>query len=39
MPAEEFKHRKRKNDNFIIKVLSQSRTMLIGDEEKFYAIV
>lgn len=39
MTAEEFKHRKRKNDNFIIKVLSQSRTMIIGDEEKFYAIV
>jgi hypothetical protein len=39
MKSEEFKFRKRTNDQFIFKVLSQSRTMLIGDEEKFYSIV
>ncbi len=39
MPSEEFKFRKRKNDSFIVKVLSQSRIMLVGDEEKFYSIV
>jgi len=35
MPEEEFIYRKRKNDSFISKLLSQSRTMLIGDEEEF----
>ncbi len=35
MPEEEFIFRKRKNDTFISKVLSQSRTMLVGNEEEF----
>lgn len=35
MTFEEFNHRKRSNDQFINRVLSQGRTMLIGDEEKF----
>lgn len=35
MTPEEFNHRKRSNDQFINRVLSQGRTMLIGDEEKF----
>jgi len=39
MTSEEFLFRKRKNDSFIFKVLSQSRSMLVGDEEKFYSIV
>jgi len=39
MTSEEFLFRKRKNDSFIFKVLSQSRSMLAGDEEKFYSIV
>ncbi len=35
MTLEEFNYRKRTNDQFINKVLSQGRTMLIGDESKF----
>lgn len=35
MTFEEFNHRKRSNDQFINRVLSQGRTMLIGDEQKF----
>ncbi len=35
MSLEEFNYRKRSNDQFINHVLSQGRTMLIGDEEKF----
>jgi hypothetical protein len=35
MTEDEFKHRKRSNDHFVTKILTQSRTMLIGDEEKF----
>ncbi|HSX39941.1 MAG TPA: hypothetical protein VLI92_05120 [Candidatus Saccharimonadales bacterium] len=38
MPEEEFIFRKRKNDTFISKVLAQSRTMLIGNEEEFCTI-
>ncbi len=39
MTVEEFMNRKRTNDPFIYRVLTQSRTMLIGDDEKFCAIV
>jgi DNA-binding transcriptional ArsR family regulator len=39
MTEEEFMFRKRKHDHFIVNVLTQSRTMLIGDEEKFYSVV
>ena len=35
MTLEEFNHRKRQNDQFINRALSQGRAMLIGDEEKF----
>lgn len=38
MGEEEFIFRKRRNDQFIAKVLSQSRTMLIGNEEEFCAL-
>ena len=39
MNLEEFMNRKRTNDPFIYRVLTQSRTMLIGDDEKFCAVV
>ena len=39
MTMEEFMSRKRTNDPFIYRVMTQSRTMLIGDDEKFCAIV
>lgn len=38
MSEEDFTFRKRKNDHFISKVLTQSRTMLVGDEEEFCAV-
>ncbi len=38
MGEEEFKFRKRKNDQFVSKVLAQGRTMLIGDEHEFWSI-
>ncbi|HXK52434.1 hypothetical protein H6802_04505 [Candidatus Nomurabacteria bacterium] len=38
MGAEEFLFRKRRNDQFISKVLSQGRTMLVGDEEELCSI-
>ena len=38
MTSTEFKSRKRTGDQFINRVLSQSRMMLVGDEEKFYSI-
>lgn len=38
MSEEDFTFRKRKNDHFVSKILSQSRTMLIGDEEEFCAV-
>jgi predicted nucleotidyltransferase len=39
MTKEEFKLRKRTNDPFVAKILTQSRAMLIGDEEKFYPAI
>jgi hypothetical protein len=39
LSEEEFLFRKRKNDHFIYKLLSQGRSMLIGDEEKFHSVV
>ncbi len=39
MSEEDFMFRKRKNDHFVSKVLTQSRTMLVGDEEEFCSIV
>ncbi len=39
MSEEDFTFRKRKNDHFISKVLTQSRTMIVGDEEEFCAVV
>ena len=38
MSSDEFLFRKRKNDSFIFRVLVQSRSMLIGDEEKFNSV-
>lgn len=38
MNSDEFLHRKRRNDQFVAKFLTQSRTMLIGDEEEFCSI-
>jgi len=38
MGEEEFSFRKRRNDQFITRVLAQSRTMLIGEEESFCSI-
>ncbi|RJR28283.1 hypothetical protein C4561_00275 [candidate division WWE3 bacterium] len=39
MTEEEFRHRKRSNDQFVNRFLTQSRAMLVGDEEKFYSMV
>lgn len=39
MTDEEFRHRKRANDHFVAKILTQSRTMLVGDEEKFSSVI
>ncbi|KKS05696.1 MAG: Transcriptional regulator [candidate division WWE3 bacterium GW2011_GWF2_41_45] len=39
MDDEEFNYRKRTNDQFIMKILSQSRAMLIGDEEEFVSVI
>jgi len=39
MTEEEFRHRKRANDHFVSKILTQSRTMLVGDEEKFSSVI
>ena len=39
MDMEEFMSRKRTNDPFIYKILTQSRTMLIGDDETFCSVI
>ena len=39
MSEEDFTFRKRKNDHFVSKILTQSRTMLIGDEEEFSSVI
>ena len=39
MTSKEFMFRKKKNDTFIFRVLSQGRSMLIGDEQSFYTTV
>jgi len=39
MDPEEFEHRKRANDQFVVRIMSQSRTMLIGDEEEFSSMM
>ena len=38
MGEDEFLFRKRRNDQFVSKLLAQGRTMLIGDEEQFSAL-
>ncbi len=38
MGEDEFLFRKRRKENFIIQLLSQSRIMLIGDEEEFCSL-
>jgi hypothetical protein len=39
MNSEEFMSRKRTMDQFIIRVMSQGRAMLVGDEEKFCSTI
>lgn len=39
LSEEEFIYRKRKNDNFISKLLAQSRVTVVGDEEEFCALI
>jgi len=39
MESEEFMGRKRTADQFIERLMSQGRTMLVGDEEKFCSII
>lgn len=39
MDEEEFNYRKRTFDQFVMKILSQSRAMLIGDEEEFASVI
>lgn len=39
MNSEEFRNRKRVNDQFVLRILTRSRTMLVGDEEKFSAVI
>jgi len=39
MKSEEFKIRKRTMDQFIVRVMSQGRAMIFGDEEKFCSTV
>ncbi len=38
MGEDEFLFRKRKNDQFVMRILTQSRTMLLGDEEEFCSL-
>ena len=39
MTVEEFRHRKRSNDQFVMTFLSKGRSMLIGDEEKLTSML
>jgi DNA-binding transcriptional ArsR family regulator len=39
MSEEDFMFRKRKNDHFVAKILTQSRAMIIGDEEEFCSVI
>lgn len=39
MKSEEFKIRKRTMDQFIVRVMSQGRAMIYGDEEKFCSTI
>lgn len=39
MGEDEFLFRKRRRESFIIQILSQSRIMLVGDEEEFCSLV
>lgn len=39
MSERDFLFRKRKNDHFVSKLLFQSRSMVIGDEEEFCAVI
>lgn len=39
MSTQEFMNRKRTNDQFVIRFLTQGRTMLIGDDKEFCSIV
>lgn len=35
MSEDEFQNRKRRQDNFVLKILAQGRVMLVGDEQAF----
>lgn len=37
MDEGEFKHRRRSNDQFVMRFLTQGTSMLVGDEQKFYS--
>lgn len=39
MSSEEFMSRKRTMDQFIVRVMSQGRAMIVGDEEKFCSTI
>lgn len=39
MSSEDFKYRKRINDQFVTKILTQSRVMIFGDEEEFCKVI
>ena len=39
MTTEEFRHRKRSNDQFVMTFLTKARSMLIGDEEKLTSML
>lgn len=39
MTTEEFRHRKRSNDQFVMTFLTKGRSMLIGDEEKLTSML
>lgn len=39
MTAEEFRHLKRSNDQFVMSFLIKGRSMLVGDEDKFISML
>lgn len=39
MSMEEFRHRKRSNDHFVVGFMTKGRTMIVGNEEKFSSMV
>lgn len=39
MPIDEFRSRKRTHDQFVVRILTQGRSMIIGDESRFSSIM